>query len=521
MRRNTTFGPVAFTVLTLMAFPVVQLAAQRAEEDKPSHQTYKLIDLGSFGGPQAFINPFGNGGPYINERGAVVGQAETTVPAPPEDLGFVCFPGPNVNHAFEWQHGKLTDMGALSPSENNCSDALGINARGGMGGVSTNGQIDPLLGIPEFRAVVWDNGRIINLGTFGGNESCAASINNSGQVAGFALNAVPDSYSIIGAIFFDSPNSTQTRAFLWQNGKKRDLGTLGGPDAMVFSTGFLNESGQVAGVSYTNSTPGPTGFPTLDPFLWDGDNMIDLGSLGGTFGFPLALNSRGQVVGYSDLAGDATSHPFSWKLGILTDIGTFGGSFGEADSVNDRGEVVGAANLPDESGHAFLWKNGSLKDLGVLPGDQCSHAVSINSQGQVVGVSGVCASEVHRAFLWEHGEMVDLKDLIFPQSDVTLVGPNVVGDNGEIGINGLPSGCNNVDKCGHAYLLIPNGECDDDCERRISSRQNNIAGSPQIASGGNPAIRTTAPAGTIERLRVQIRQRLHLRGPSTMPLTSF
>jgi len=72
---------------------------------------------------------------------------------------------------------------------------------------------------------------------------------------------------------------------------------------MIFSTGFLNKRGQVAGVSYTNSTPGPTGFPTLDPFLWDGRKMIDLGSLGGTFGSGLALNGRGQVAGYSDLAG--------------------------------------------------------------------------------------------------------------------------------------------------------------------------------------------------------------------------
>jgi probable HAF family extracellular repeat protein len=516
MKRNTTFAAVAFTVLTLMAFPVVQLAAQRAEENKPRHQTYKLIDLGTFGGPQGFINPFGNGGPYISGRGTVVGQAETTVPAPPEDIGFVCYPGPNVNHAFEWQHGKLTDMGALSPSENNCSDAYGINARGGMAGVSTNGQIDPLLGTPEFRAVVWNNGRIINLGTFGGNESCAASINNSGQVAGFALNAVPDSYSIIGDLFFGSPNSTQTRAFLWENGKKRDLGTLGGPDAMIFSTGFMNDRGQVAGVSYTNSTPGPTGFPTLDPFLWNGAKMIDLGSLGGTFGFGYALNRRGQVVGSSDLEGDLVAHPFFWDRGVMTDIGTFGGSFGDAFSVNDGGEVVGGANLPDESRHAFLWKNGSLKDLGVLPGDQCSGAWSINSQGQVVGVSGVCHSEVHRAFLWEHGEMVDLKDLIFPRSDVILVEPNVVADNGEIGINGLPPGCNNINECGHAYLLIPNGECDDDCEGRITARQNNIAGSPQIAPRRNLAIRTTAPAGAIERLRAQIRKQLHPQGRSTM-----
>jgi hypothetical protein len=46
---------------------------------------------------------------------------------------------------------------------------------------------------------------LIDLGTFGGYERSASSINRSGQVAGFALNSIPDQYSLVGAFFLGSP----------------------------------------------------------------------------------------------------------------------------------------------------------------------------------------------------------------------------------------------------------------------------------------------------------------------------
>ena len=209
---------------------------------------------------------------------------------------FVCGgPGGDgfVSHAFEWRDGVVTDLGALGGADN-CSDATSINAAGQSAGLAENGVLDPIMGITQIRAVIWKHGEIRDLGTLGGNHSAAATNNDRGQVAGFALNAIDDPFSLFG-VLYGIPSGTQTRAFLWQDGQMRDLGTLGGPDA--FATA-LNDRGQVAGGSYTDSTPSPTtGIPTSDPFLWENGHMTDLGTLGGTFGFSVGLNNRGQVIG--------------------------------------------------------------------------------------------------------------------------------------------------------------------------------------------------------------------------------
>jgi probable HAF family extracellular repeat protein len=162
-----------------------------------------------------------------------------------------------------------------------------------------------------------------------------------------------------------------------------DLGTLGGPDAGVVGSFKgnveMNERSQVVACSDTNSTINPvTGSPTIDPFLWENGTMIDLGTLGGTSGCAIYLNNRGQVVGYSNVAGDVGCpdmcefHPFLWERGVIKDLGTLGGTYGFANWISDAGEIAGSARTQgDQALHAFFWKNGIMTDLGTLPGDPC------------------------------------------------------------------------------------------------------------------------------------------------------
>jgi probable HAF family extracellular repeat protein len=466
---------IALTLASLFSVPV-RVDAQKLQDRRDRHDRYKLVDLGTFGGPESYINPAFTFGSHnqVNRRGTVVGGAGTAIPLTPTSNPFICggLDGivPFVNHALSWQRGETTDLGAL-PDGDNCSVATAINSRGEITGTSENGIFDTVLGLTELRAVIWKDGTIKDLGTLGGNYSTGGGINQSGQVVGAALNAVPDPFSYLEFGLARSPDGTQTRAFLWEDGVMHDLGTLGGPDAVAL---FINELGQVAGFSYTNSIPNPPvpplqpGLPTIHAFTWTRKGgMRDLGSLGGTVGYVNCecggFNNHGQFVGVSSLPGDQETHPFLWDGDKLIDLFTdsIGGNPLMVSDINDAGEVVGGATFPNRPFDAFLWKNGIATDLGSVDGDGCSSARAINSRGQVVGQSFTCDGSTLHSFLWENGSIVDLSKLIPRDSNVELVDPLSINDRGEIAGIGLPPGCTLAigdTTCGHAFVLIP-------CER--------------------------------------------------------
>lgn len=401
----------------------------------PGAPRYALIDVGTFGGPHAELN-----GPaiQITSQGAVLGTADTTV----VDNDFPNFnpfagPDPFIEHAFEWQNGELRDLGALPG--NNSSFVFEVNGSGVGAGFSETGALDSLNGYPSVDAVLFKDGEVLDLGALpGGQESLAIATNDRGQLAGFSSNGVPDPVSIFGW-------PTQTRSFIWQDGVMQDLGTLGGPDTVMAT---LNARGQIAGDSYTNDTPNPgTGIPTTHPFLWTGGRMRDLGTLGGTASGTTWLNTAGEVVGQSNLAGDQTAHPFLWDGKQLRDLGTLGGSFGIAWHVNDAGDVVGWSNPPGDDGvHAFLWRRGAMTDLTGAASSQCTAAEGINNRDQVVGET--CGDGT--ALLWNDGRQYDLNTLVAP-SGVHLTEASFINNRGEIASLGVLS---NGDQ--HVFLLKPN-----------------------------------------------------------------
>src|ERR1700758_1912865 len=162
-----------------------QLAAQhthyRLQKAPPKRLGYKFIDLGTLGGPVSY--EAGEGNQFLNDSGVISSAADTSIPDP--NAPDFCFnPECFVTHAIRWKNGTLTDLGAIPG--NNSSAAFAINARGSSAGLSQNGVIDPLTGMPEWRAAFWRDDVIHELGTLGGDESLANAITDAGQVIGLS-----------------------------------------------------------------------------------------------------------------------------------------------------------------------------------------------------------------------------------------------------------------------------------------------------------------------------------------------
>lgn len=148
----------ATTLFAALAIPA-RLAAQ--------HTRFKLIDIDTFGGPNSTVFlADDNYNPVLNNRGTVTGFAATPIPDPFPNFPFF---DDLVSHAFQWQNGTKTDLGALKESVSSAS--AWISANGLIAGWSQNGLTDPLFPrFPVSHAVLWKHGEVIDLGTLDGGK---------------------------------------------------------------------------------------------------------------------------------------------------------------------------------------------------------------------------------------------------------------------------------------------------------------------------------------------------------------
>jgi probable HAF family extracellular repeat protein len=227
-----------------------------------------------------------------------------------------------VGTGFANIQGEVRNIGAAAP-EFAMSYARAINDIGQVVGAVYGAQY------AFSRAYVYYNGMVQLLPTFGGNNAIATAINQRGVITGNA--GLPD----------DGTGNERRHAFLYQEGRMTDLGTLGG----TFSGGLdVNESGQVAGTSTVNEQ-------VARGFLYSRGKMIDLGSLGGGTSQAYALNNWGVVVGQS-FDASYSSRGFIYARGKMVDLNrlidpTAGWEITYGLDINDAFQVLALACRPN------------------------------------------------------------------------------------------------------------------------------------------------------------------------------
>lgn len=221
-----------------------------------------MHDLGTLGGPDSYARA-------INNDGTIVGHAALA---------------DGTLRAFSYSSGAMANLGTLPSSEQFYSHGNAINRHGLIAGISTAGAFS-LPEPPRHAFVRHTSGKLMDLGTFGGEYSEAFGINDKDEVVGVAATSV---------LHFDN-------AFVYSGGVVKDIGRLGiSHYAQAFD---INNRSQVVGTSGGGLSVPDRGFlyEQQGPMVAL-DALIDPGS-GWTITDARAINDHRQIAGTGCKAG--------------------------------------------------------------------------------------------------------------------------------------------------------------------------------------------------------------------------
>ena len=328
--------------------------------------------------------------------------------------------------------------------------------------------------------------QVIDLGTLGGTSSGASSINDSGQIVGYAYNSSGQSR----ACLFDSTGG----------GANTNLGTLGGSQSVAYSINNNNKIvGQADGQAClfdptgggANTLLGGAGFGGSAYSINNGNKIVGVSGGGhacffshfkdlGTLNLDMrstaySISDNGKVVGKSCISSDIETDRRACLFdptggGANIYLGGLGGVGSTAYSINSNDLIVGAANLYRAPlfgdpliSHACIFDSSGGRDnidLGALGlGGSCAEFVSNN--GQIVGyaydITGGPPSSPYirsnyRACLFDptgQGSNTDLNTLIDRSSGWTLNYAFCINNSGWIVGQGVHNNST------HAFLLTP------------------------------------------------------------------
>lgn len=378
-----------------MAFCIVPAYAQQQSEtaQAPAKQTqYTFRDLGTLGG--GFSQAF-----FVNKFGAAGGISSVSN---------------GDQHAFLWRNGSLRDLGTLGG--HNSVDFGSPNPFGQLAGESETSTSDPkgedFCGFGTHQvclAYVWEpsspqSGVMEPLPNLkGGTNSQAAWLNDRGEIVGSSENGVADSTCPGPSI---APQLTEFKPviwykpFSWFKAQIMQLPTPSGdPDGVALSA---NEEGDAVGSTGSCGVFNLNQFTNLSQVLpshavlWKNGRVIDLKGNGGLYGnTAFSINDFDQVVGVSDLPGDANFHAFLWENGRVTDLKPYSDAVSsDANSVglgiNNHGQIVGLSLDQDFDLRPMLWDaKGYATDLGSLATSDSTIipfvAEWINGKGEIAG----------------------------------------------------------------------------------------------------------------------------------------
>jgi len=263
-------------------------------------------------------------------------------------------------------------------------------------------------------AGLWTGGTVQLLPNPGGYDNAEAEdVNEFMQIVGWA----------------PLTGSNKPRAVIWEGGVPMLLPPP--PEGTLSFAWAINDSGAIVG-TWGNSALGPGSAAAM----WiDGQLIGNLhGDLQTYESAATDINDDGQVTGWMGQTGLFDGHAYIWDDGSVIDLGVIpGGYTAEAQAINEGGHVVGFGRVKQEGYQfgvlrAFYWDGTQMINLGSLPGHDNSRANALNDIGQIVGSSGDPGAA---AFLWQHGVMHNLSQLMTPGFE-SFDNPTSINNRGEI-----------------------------------------------------------------------------------------